>query len=170
MSTGNTFPLMIYSTSSIIPLIGQVREVLQPLLDAAPPVLDPGHLKSAKETVQTLSTLTALARVGYRNKEILVPFYELFVGPATQLLDRWFDSDILKATLATDAVIGALVSPSQPGSAYVLLHHVMGEADGRKGVCAYVEGGRGTHSSSYSNIPYKHTLSIYFNNTPLNAS
>ena len=104
-----------------------MREVLQPLLDAAPPVLDPSNLKSVKETYQTLSTLTSLARRGYQHKEILVPFYELFVGPATQLLDRWFDSDILKATLETDAVIGALLSPSQPGSAYVLLHHVMGE-------------------------------------------
>jgi hypothetical protein len=42
-------------------------------------------------------------RVGVRNKEVLVPFYELFTAPASQLLDRWFESDILKATLATDA-------------------------------------------------------------------
>ncbi len=53
-------------------------------------------------------------------------------APASHILDRWFDSEILKTTLATDAVIGALCSPTQAGSAYVLLHHVMGEAAGQK--------------------------------------
>ncbi len=52
---------------------------------------------------------------------------------------RWFESDILKTTLATDAVIGAMNSPSQAGSAYVLLHHVMGQAGGKQGVWSYVQ-------------------------------
>jgi phytoene dehydrogenase-like protein len=55
---------------------------------------------------------------------------------------------VLKATLATDAVIGALCSPRTPGSAYVLLHHVMGEAAGRPGVWAYVRGGMGALSAA----------------------
>ncbi len=55
-----------------------------------------------------------------------------YAAPASHILDRWFDSEILKTTLATDAVIGALCSPTQAGSAYVLLHHVMGEAAGQK--------------------------------------
>jgi phytoene dehydrogenase-like protein len=58
-------------------------------------------------------------------------------------LERWFESDELKSTLATDGVIGAFASPSTPGTAYVLLHHVMGETFGRKGVWAYVRGGMG---------------------------
>lgn len=144
--------------------LGQVRDVLQPLLDAAPPTLDPTK-HSLKETAYNLSTLSQLARVGFRNREVLVPFYELFVGPATQLLDRWFDSDILKATLATDAVIGALVSPSQPGSAYVLLHHVMGEADGRKGVWAYVEGGMGKVSDTVADAAKEYGAEIVTNAT-----
>jgi phytoene dehydrogenase-like protein len=49
----------------------------------------------------------------------------------------------LKATLATDAIIGAFLSISSPGSAYVLLHHVMGEAGGARGVWGYVQGGMG---------------------------
>lgn len=40
---------------------------------------------------------------------------------------------MLKATLATDACIGAMVSPDSPGSGYVLLHHVMGEIEGKRG-------------------------------------
>jgi hypothetical protein len=50
---------------------------------------------------------------------------------------------VLKATLATDAVIGSSVSIRQPGSGYVLLHHVMGQAGGRAGTWAYAEGGMG---------------------------
>merc|ERR1719428_190669 len=84
-----------------------------------------------------------LMKVGYQNREVLLPFYELFTGPAQQILDRWFESEILKTTLATDAVIGSIVSPRQNGSAYVLLHHVMGEVAGRKGVWSYARGGMG---------------------------
>ena len=59
---------------------------------------------------------------------------ELLMGPARPLLERWFESEPLRATLATDAVIGSFSSISAPGSAYVLLHHVMGEAGGARGV------------------------------------
>jgi phytoene dehydrogenase-like protein len=68
---------------------------------------------------------------------------EVLTGPARPILDRWFESEELKATLATDAVIGAFASPSMPGTAYVLFHHVMGETNGKKGVWAYVRGGMG---------------------------
>ena len=45
-------------------------------------------------------------------------FYELITAPATKILDRWFESEPLKATLATDAVIGAMISPHTAGSRY----------------------------------------------------
>ena len=45
-------------------------------------------------------------------------FYELITAPATKILDRWFESETLKATLATDAVIGAMISPHTAGSRY----------------------------------------------------
>ena len=67
----------------------------------------------------------------------------MLTGPARPILDRWFESDELKATLATDAIIGAMASPSMPGTAYVLFHHVMGETDGKRGVWGYVRGGMG---------------------------
>lgn len=59
---------------------------------------------------------------------------EILTGAARPILERWFESEILKATLATDAIIGAFTGISSPGSAYVLLHHVMGEAGGARGV------------------------------------
>src|SRR5438093_10153306 len=68
---------------------------------------------------------------------------EILTGPARTILDRWFESEQLKATLATDAIIGAMAAPSMPGTAYVLFHHVMGETNGKRGVWGYVRGGMG---------------------------
>lgn len=125
--------------------LNQVREIMQPLLDNPPPDLTSGNIL---EKMRTLSTMRKLIQVGYKHKSVLVPFYELLTGPAEQILDRWFECDILKTTLATDAVIGALTGPQQNGSAYVLLHHIMGEAAGKKGVWAYLEGGMGALSNA----------------------
>lgn len=49
----------------------------------------------------------------------LISFYEFLTAPAAKILDGWFESEPLKATLATDAVIGAMLSPKLPGSALV---------------------------------------------------
>ena len=68
---------------------------------------------------------------------------EILTGAARPILERWFESEPLRATLATDAVIGAFASISAPGTAYVLLHHVMGTAGGARGVWGYVQGGMG---------------------------
>ena len=77
---------------------------------------------------------------------------EVLTGPARNILDRWFESEQLKATLATDAVIGAMASPSMPGTAYVLFHHVMGETNGKRGVWAYVKGGMGSLSNALAAV------------------
>lgn len=73
---------------------------------------------------------------------------EIITAPAAQILDKWFESEPLKSTLATDAIIGAMTSPKVPGSGYVLLHHVMGESDGVAGAWSYVEGGMGALSGA----------------------
>ncbi|XP_011025784.1 PREDICTED: pyridine nucleotide-disulfide oxidoreductase domain-containing protein 2 [Populus euphratica] len=81
----------------------------------------------------------------------LVDFMELLLSPASKVLNKWFETDVLKATLATDAVIGSTASVHTPGSGYVLLHHVMGETDGERGIWSYVEGGMGSVSSAIAN-------------------
>ena len=73
---------------------------------------------------------------------------ELLTGAARPILERWFESEVLKATLATDAIIGTFAPPSAPGTAYVLVHHVMGQAGGRRGVWGYVQGGMGALSGA----------------------
>ena len=125
----------------------QVRELVQPILDYPPmDLISPGN--QSQDYFRHLAGLKQLVKVGAKNREVLMPFYELFTAPASHILDRWFESEMLKTTLATDAVIGANISPKHNGSAYVLLHHVMGEAAGKPGVWAYVEGGMGAISDA----------------------
>ncbi|HZL01214.1 MAG TPA: NAD(P)/FAD-dependent oxidoreductase [Caulobacteraceae bacterium] len=69
---------------------------------------------------------------------------DLFGKSAGDLLDSWFETDILKGVLGFDAVVGAYVSPYTPGSAYVLLHHVFGEVNGIKGAWGHAIGGMGS--------------------------
>lgn len=73
----------------------------------------------------------------------MTEFMDLILAPASKVLNGWFESEVLKATLATDAVIGTMGSVNTPGSGYVLLHHVMGETNGVRGIWSYVEGGMG---------------------------
>jgi phytoene dehydrogenase-like protein len=59
------------------------------------------------------------------------------------MLDSWFDSEPIKAVLGFDAVVGNLASPYTEGSAYVLLHHLLGEVNGKRGVWGHAIGGMG---------------------------
>nr|XP_048713232.1 pyridine nucleotide-disulfide oxidoreductase domain-containing protein 2 isoform X3 [Caretta caretta] len=84
-----------------------------------------------------------------------------FSSKDAQILDLWFESEPLKATLATDAVIGAMASPHTPGSGYVLLHHVMGELEGQKGAWGYVAGGMGGVSQAIASAAAAHGTDIF---------
>jgi len=68
----------------------------------------------------------------------------LFTRSARDLLDAWFESEPVKAAFGFDSIVGNFASPDHPGSAYVLLHHVFGEVNGRKGAWGHVMGGMGT--------------------------
>jgi len=67
----------------------------------------------------------------------------LFTRSASEYLDGWFESEPVKAAFGFDAVVGNYASPETPGSAYVLLHHVFGEANGVKGAWGHAIGGMG---------------------------
>ncbi|APR51965.1 NAD(P)/FAD-dependent oxidoreductase [Sphingomonas koreensis] len=67
----------------------------------------------------------------------------LFVQSAREFLDQWFENEHIKAAFAFDAVVGNFAGPSAPGSAYVLLHHVFGEVNGKKGAWGHPIGGMG---------------------------
>ena len=67
----------------------------------------------------------------------------LFTRSAREVLDQWFESAPIKAAFGFDATVGHYASPDAPGSAYVLLHHVFGEVNGKKGAWGHVPGGMG---------------------------
>lgn len=73
----------------------------------------------------------------------LVHALRMLTQSAADFLDAWFESPELKASLATDGVIGARGGPSTPGTAYVLFHHCMGQAAGKRGLWGFVRGGMG---------------------------
>lgn len=117
-------------------MLERVAGFVEPTLDMTPPdLLRPGP----RGLLRLLGLGRSFARLGEGASEAV----ELLTGPARTILDRWFESTELKATLATDAIIGAMASPSTPGTGYVLFHHVMGETDGHRGVWGYVRGGMG---------------------------
>jgi phytoene dehydrogenase-like protein len=68
---------------------------------------------------------------------------DLFTKSARTFLDSWFESEPVKAAFGFDAVVGNYASPDTPGSAYVLLHHVFGEVNGKKGAWGHAVGGMG---------------------------
>ncbi|HET7875116.1 MAG TPA: NAD(P)/FAD-dependent oxidoreductase [Methylomirabilota bacterium] len=117
-------------------MLERVAAFVEPTLTLVPPdVLRPG----LRDALRLLALGRSFRRLGPAASEAV----ELLTGPARAVLDRWFESVELKATLATDAIIGAMASPSMPGTGYVLFHHVMGETDGKRGVWGYVRGGMG---------------------------
>ena len=73
---------------------------------------------------------------------------ELFARSAAELLERWFDSEGIKAAYGFDAVVGNFASPYHPGTAYVLLHHCFGEVNGKRGVWGHALGGMGAISQA----------------------
>ena len=64
---------------------------------------------------------------------------------AADLLDQWFETDVLKATMSASGIIGTFLGVRSPGTAYVLLHHYMGEIDGAFRSWGFSRGGTGRH-------------------------
>jgi phytoene dehydrogenase-like protein len=73
----------------------------------------------------------------------LYEMVRLFTMSASDFLDEWFEDDRVKGAMATQAIIGAWCGPMSPGSAYVLMHHWIGEVDGHFGAWGWGRGGRG---------------------------
>ncbi len=117
-------------------MLERVASVVEPTLTQIPPNLI--HPK--------LGQLLEMGKMGRAMQKLgpnMGEAVEVLTGAARPILDRWFESEELKGTIATDAIIGAFMAPSMPGTAYVLFHHVMGETNGKRGVWSYVKGGMG---------------------------
>ncbi len=98
------------------------------------------------------SDLAALGKLGWEASKMpdeeRIGQVRIFTQSVAEFLEPWFESEELKVTLATDGVIGTNGGPRSPGTAYVLLHHVMGKVDGHRGLWGFVRGGMGAISQS----------------------
>jgi len=119
----------------------RIADVLRDLVLVTPPNAVAGSWRTA------LPELVRAARVGGRLRELDMnlrrELLSLFAMSAGDYLDRWFESDPIKAVFGFDGVVGNYASPYSAGSAYVLLHHVFGEVNGKKGAWGHAVGGMG---------------------------
>jgi phytoene dehydrogenase-like protein len=122
-------------------MLERIAALVEPTLMETPPDPWSASPRALVRLARLAWRFRALGRDGRSALEILT-------GAANPILDRWFESEVLKTTLSTDAIIGAFATPSMPGTAYVLFHHVMGECDGVRGVWGYVRGGMGALSNA----------------------
>ena len=113
--------------------------LLRDLLFVVPPTLS---LRDA------LSWVKLGARFRHWTSRDLAEIVRLFTLSGADFLDEWFEDERVKGALATQAIIGAWCGPMSPGSAYVLLHHWVGEVDGQAGAWGWVHGGMGVVSSA----------------------
>src|SRR5688572_16473292 len=137
-------------------MLKRIAGFLEPMLMETPPnpwSNSPGNLMK-------------LAQIAWEFRKLGVDgqkAIEILTGAANPILDRWFESEEVKTTISTDAIIGAFATPSMPGTAYVLFHHVMGECDGVRGVWGYVRGGMGALSNAIAAAATEHGADIKVN-------
>ena len=85
---------------------------------------------------------------------------DLFTRSAGDMLDDWFESDLVKALFGFDAIVGNYASPYAAGSAYVMLHHAFGEVNGKKGVWGHAIGGMGAITQAMASAARAHGAEI----------
>ncbi len=121
-------------------MLERVADVLREMLPVTPPNIRAGNAAD-------LAAIVDMFKVGKRFRALSLPerrdLLDLFTKSAGDLLDRWFESAPIKAAFGFDAVVGNFASPYAPGSAYVLLHHVFGEVNGKRGQWGHARGGMG---------------------------
>jgi phytoene dehydrogenase-like protein len=119
-----------------------VAKAIWPLFTHVPPRI--GSLRPG-DLLDLLRTAWKVRGLGVRG---VADVTQLFAMSATDFLSRWFESEALRGMLASDAVIGAWGGPDDPGTAYVLLHHSIGDAGGATARWGYPIGGMGAVASA----------------------
>ena len=117
--------------------VALVCQAIKPLIDSVPPDVtsdDPEELVRMAALAQHMRGLPP---------RVLHNAVRLLTGSAADFLDDYFESEILKAMMASSGIIGSKVGPRSQGSGLVLLYHNMGEHDGDQGSWAFHKGGNG---------------------------
>ncbi|ALR20603.1 phytoene desaturase family protein [Sphingobium baderi] len=125
-------------------------------LDVVADVLRDMTLKAPPNVGDGFATLIEAVKQGRRVAGLSIErqrdVLDLFAKSARTFLDSWFESEAVKAAFGFDAVVGHYASPDTPGSAYVLLHHVFGEVNGKKGAWGHSVGGMGAITQAMAKV------------------
>lgn len=131
----------------------KVAQVLRDLALQTPPNVGGGF-----------GALAAAARQGWPIANLDLPtqrdVLDIFTKSARDFLDGWFEDDHVKSAFAFDAVVGNYAGVSTPGSAYVLLHHVFGEVNGKPGAWGHAVGGMGSITRAMAEACVEHGVEI----------
>ena len=122
------------------PLMGQIGMAVRPILETIPPnAIRPSFpdLSAMKKLLNHFKTLS---------DEQFEYLTKLMTMSSADFLDEWFEFEPLKATMAASGIIGTFMGPRSPGSAYVMLHHYMGDIDGAFRAWGFQRGGTGAVS------------------------
>src|SRR5256712_1079354 len=120
----------------------EMARFVKPILNMTPPdpmSLDPRELMKLLFLGRRFRGLTDVDRYNQ---------VQLMTMSAVDFLDQWFETDVLKATMAASGIIGTFLGVRSPGTAYVLLHHYMGEIDGAFRSWGFARGGTGAISNA----------------------
>lgn len=126
-------------------LMYHMAKAVRPILSMIPP--DPTSL-SPKDLRGMLRLGTHMRGLG---EEKFYQLYKLMTMSSGDYLDEWFETDALKGTKSASGIIGTFMGPRSPGTAYVLLHHYMGEIDGVFRAWGFAKGGTGGISEAIAN-------------------
>ena len=120
----------------------EMARFVKPTLNMTPP--DPAslHPRELKKLMFLGRRFRALADADRYN------LIQLVTMSAADFLDQWFETDVLKATMSASGIIGTFLGVRSPGTAYVLLHHYMGEIDGAFRSWGFARGGTGAISNA----------------------
>jgi phytoene dehydrogenase-like protein len=120
----------------------EMGRFVKPILSMLPP--DPTSL-DPRGLAQLLFLLRRFQRLSRQDQYNQV---QLMTMSAVDFLDQWFETDVLKATMSASGIIGTFLGVRSPGTAYVLLHHYMGEIDGAFRSWGFARGGTGAISQA----------------------
>ncbi|HEY6539203.1 MAG TPA: NAD(P)/FAD-dependent oxidoreductase [Candidatus Dormibacteraeota bacterium] len=126
-------------------VIGKLVAAVRPLLDQPPPRLVGRHPSD-------LGPVIRLGRHLVHHRAELRSLSDIMTMSVSDFLDQWFEDPAVKGALSPGGVIGAWAGPHSPGTAYVLLHHRIGEAGGQRGGWAFVRGGMGALSEILATV------------------
>jgi phytoene dehydrogenase-like protein len=128
--------------------LDMIADVLRDLVLQTPPnVTAGGWLQALPQLLRGGRQAKRIAKLDLPMRRELL---DLFVKSAGDYLDSWFESAPIKAAYGFDGVVGNFASPYAAGSAYVLLHHVFGEVNGKKGAWGHALGGMGAITQAMS--------------------